>query len=129
MHMGYFAANNIYQRMMLQAQNTEEARKTMVLELDEISPMIGLAVGKKAVSYWPEGGVTSGEDVMKLFFGDDLGFTSESSLSLRVCKFGMNGSGVDLMWSSLLESFGAGEGEVNLDYEVVFVQYLSQKGS
>lgn len=38
--------------------------------------MMGLAVGKKAASYSPQTGTTSGEDVMKMFFGDDLGFTS-----------------------------------------------------
>ncbi|KAL2129099.1 hypothetical protein VTI74DRAFT_8216 [Chaetomium olivicolor] len=70
MHMGYFAANNIHQRMQQKTKDTE----TKFLELDEIPPMIGLAVGRKAVSYWPEGGVSSGEDVSKLFFGDDLGF-------------------------------------------------------
>lgn len=47
------------------------------VKLDEVPPMIGLAVGKKAVAYWPEGGVTSGEDVLKNFFGDDLGFSSK----------------------------------------------------
>jgi hypothetical protein len=47
------------------------------LELAEIPPMIGLAVGKKAMSYWPEGGTDFGETVMEQFFGDDLGFTSE----------------------------------------------------
>lgn len=74
MHMGYFAANNIHQRVLQKTPGTE----AKFLELDEIPPMIGLAVGKKAMSYWPEGGVNSGEDVAKLFFGDDLGFTSES---------------------------------------------------
>ena len=68
MHMGYFAAHNLHQRMQ---------DKSEFLSLAEIPPMIGLAVGKKAVSYWPGAGVSSGEDVMKAFFGDDLGFTSE----------------------------------------------------
>ncbi|KAJ4291440.1 hypothetical protein N0V88_006033 [Collariella sp. IMI 366227] len=71
MHMGYFAANNIHQRVLQKAAGTE----AKFLELGEIPPMIGLAVGKKAMSYWPEGGVNSGEDVAKSFFGDDLGFT------------------------------------------------------
>lgn len=38
--------------------------------------MMGLAVGKKAASYSPHTGTASGEDVMGMFFGDDLGFTS-----------------------------------------------------
>ncbi|KAK3949841.1 hypothetical protein QBC32DRAFT_242838 [Pseudoneurospora amorphoporcata] len=70
MHMGYLAANNIHMRMKQAVSGTEPT----YLELDEIPPMIGLAVGKKAVAYWPTNGVTSGEDVNKLFFGDDLGF-------------------------------------------------------
>ncbi|KAK4241189.1 apoptosis-inducing factor 2 [Achaetomium macrosporum] len=70
MHMGYFAAHNIHQRM--QNKTTDGSS---FLELSEIPPMIGLAVGKKAVSYWPEGGVSAGEEVTKLFFGDDLGFS------------------------------------------------------
>lgn len=74
MHMGYLAAHNIHQCMRQRLRGTEPA----FLELDEIiPPMIGLAVGKQAVAYWPEGGVTSGEDTLKTFFGDDLGFTSE----------------------------------------------------
>ncbi|KAK3384829.1 pyridine nucleotide-disulfide oxidoreductase-like protein [Podospora didyma] len=67
MHMGYFAAHNLHQRM--------QDKSDEFLSLAEIPPMIGLAVGKKAVSYWPGAGVSSGEDVMKAFFGDDLGFT------------------------------------------------------
>ncbi|KAL2165588.1 hypothetical protein VTG60DRAFT_4268 [Thermothelomyces hinnuleus] len=81
MHMGYYAAHNIHRHMQLQTQTEGQAAQTTdkggipkLLELDEIPPMIGLAVGKKAVAYWPEGGMTSGEDVMKAYFGDDLGF-------------------------------------------------------
>ncbi|KAK4457159.1 hypothetical protein QBC42DRAFT_350695 [Cladorrhinum samala] len=71
MHMGYFAANNIHQKMI----EARTGKKPEFLALDEIPPMIGLAVGKSAVSYWPQAGMSHGEDVMKLFFGDDLGFT------------------------------------------------------
>jgi hypothetical protein len=47
-------------------------------ELPEVvPPMIGLAVGKKAVAYGPEIGTVSGEDVMTAYFRDDLGFESE----------------------------------------------------
>jgi hypothetical protein len=86
MHMGYLAANNIHQHMETQTQTqaqtqmqTREEKESKILKLDEIPPMIGLAVGKKAVAYWPEAGVTSGDEVMKTFFGDDLGFASEYS--------------------------------------------------
>ncbi|KAK3689682.1 hypothetical protein B0T22DRAFT_176978 [Podospora appendiculata] len=71
MHMGYCAANNIHQLIRQRRDGTAP----VWAELAEISPMIGLAVGKKAVAYWPQAGTTSGEDVMKAFFGDDLGFT------------------------------------------------------
>jgi hypothetical protein len=78
MHMGYFAAHNLHQLMMQATAKTEaEKAPPKFLELDEIPPMIGLAVGKKGVSYWPQGGLSSGEEVMKLFFGDDLGFSSK----------------------------------------------------
>lgn len=73
MHMGYLAAHNIHQLMQQRLKNAEPE----FVKLDEVPPMIGLAVGKKAVAYWPEGGVTSGEDVLKNFFGDDLGFSSK----------------------------------------------------
>lgn len=73
MHMGYLAAVNIHQlfRQSLSGSVPE------FVTLDEIPPMIGLAIGKQAVSYWPEGGISSGEDVMEAFFGKDLGFTSK----------------------------------------------------
>jgi hypothetical protein len=78
MHMGYYAANNIHQRMQNKtADDDGGSSSSSFLELAEVPPMIGLAVGKKAVSYWPEGGVTAGEEVTKLFFGDDLGFSSK----------------------------------------------------
>jgi hypothetical protein len=45
--------------------------------------MIGLAVGKKAVVYDPEGGTTCSEDLMKVYFGDDLAFKRKSRLRAR----------------------------------------------
>ncbi|KAH6623791.1 hypothetical protein F5144DRAFT_371824 [Chaetomium tenue] len=89
MHMGYYAAHNIHQHMQMQmqtqtqthtqtqTQTSDKDKEAKLLTLDEIPPMIGLAVGKKAVTYWPEAGVTAGEEVMKTFFGEDLGFASE----------------------------------------------------
>ena len=75
--MGYFAATNIHQRMRQRLKGIEPE----FLKLGEFPPMIGLAIGKKAVAYWPGGGMTSGEDVMSLYFGDDLGFSSKSPIS------------------------------------------------
>ncbi len=81
MHQGYYAAHNIHQLMALQERRVKggKEQEPKFLELGEIPPMIGLAVGKKAVAYWPEAGVSSGEDVLKAFFGEDLGFSSEFS--------------------------------------------------
>jgi hypothetical protein len=78
MHMGYLAAVNIHQLIKKSLSGTIPD----FMELDEVPPMIGLAVGRKALSYWPGGGTTSGEDVMEAFFGQDLGFTSKCSTSL-----------------------------------------------
>ena len=73
MHMGMLAAVNIHQLIKQTVSNSNPE----FMKLDEIPPMIGLAVGKKAVGYWPGGGTTSGEDVMEAYFGKDLGFTSK----------------------------------------------------
>lgn len=78
MHMGFFAAHNIHE-LVLQRMNGAEPK---FQELAEVPPMIGLAVGKKAVSYGPAQGVLSGEDVMKAFFGNDLGFDSKYQICM-----------------------------------------------
>lgn len=70
MHMGQFAAHNIHE-LVLERLNGAAPK---LQELGEVPPMIGLAVGKKAVSYGPDQGVCAGEDVMQVFFGNDLGF-------------------------------------------------------
>lgn len=70
MHMGYYAAHNIHELVLEKLKGTAPK----FLELGEIPPMIGLAVGKKAMSYSPGQGVDAGEEVMRVFFGDDLGF-------------------------------------------------------
>jgi NADH dehydrogenase FAD-containing subunit len=70
MHMGYFAAHNIHELILEKLNGTAPK----FLELGEVPPMIGLAVGKKAMSYSPSQGVDSGEEVMRAYFGDDLGF-------------------------------------------------------
>lgn len=79
MHMGYSVAHNIHE-LVLEKMNGDAPK---LQELAEVPPMIGLAVGKKAVSYGPAQGVMSGEDVMKAFFGNDLGFDSKSSALFR----------------------------------------------
>ena len=73
MHQGHYSATNIHQLMLQKATG----HTPKLLELVEVPPMIGLAVGKKGMSYDPVSGVGSGEETMKIFFGDDLGFKSE----------------------------------------------------
>ncbi|KAK2612822.1 hypothetical protein QQS21_001102 [Conoideocrella luteorostrata] len=70
LHCGHFAAHNIHQ-LVLQKYTGQEPK---FAEFDEVAPMIGLAIGKTAVASGPEGTVF-GEDIMKAYFKDDLGFT------------------------------------------------------
>ncbi|KAK1597655.1 uncharacterized protein LY79DRAFT_624742 [Colletotrichum navitas] len=72
MHMGHYAAINAHQLML--AKLTGQTHKPTFSELDHIEPMIGLAIGKKAVASGPGVGTTWGEDVMQAYFKDDLGF-------------------------------------------------------
>lgn len=72
MHGGHFAAQNIHQSMLQKLTGNSPEHK----ELGVFEPMIGLAIGKKAVASSPEG-TTFGEDVMQSYFRDDLGFTSK----------------------------------------------------
>lgn len=78
MHHGHYAAVNIHQTMLQSALGTTPE----FLQLNrDVPPMMGLAVGSQAVSYTPSGGTDWGEDVSKLYFGDDLGFESKYSCS------------------------------------------------
>lgn len=81
MHMGYMVAHNIHE-LVLERLNGASPK---FQEMSEVPPMIGLAVGKKAVSYGPAQGVMSGEEVMKAFFGSDLGFDSKCQPMLLLC--------------------------------------------
>lgn len=73
MHGGHYTAHNIHQNILKDAVSHEPKFQ----EFQEVPPMIGLAVGKKAVAYGPDIGTISGEDVMQAYFRDDLGFTSK----------------------------------------------------
>lgn len=73
MHMGQYAASNIYATMQSQVSGL----KPQYMELDDIPPMMGIAIGKTAVGYHPTTGVKHGEEQLKGLFGDDLGDTSE----------------------------------------------------
>lgn len=74
MHGGHYAAHNIHQSIL----ESRTGQKPVFKEFQEFPPVIGLAVGKKAVASSPDGGTVSGEDVMEAYFRDDLGFTSKS---------------------------------------------------
>ncbi|KAL7928673.1 hypothetical protein V8C35DRAFT_317471 [Trichoderma chlorosporum] len=70
MHGGHYVAYNIHQSVLQKiAQHQPKFQ-----ELQEIPPMIGLAVGKNAVAYGPEVGVVTGPQVMEAYFRDDLGW-------------------------------------------------------
>ncbi|KAK6226326.1 hypothetical protein QIS74_02373 [Colletotrichum tabaci] len=74
MHMGHYAAINAHQLML--AKLTGQAHKPTFSELGHVEPMIGLAIGKKAVASGPLVGTRWGEDVMQAYFKDDLGFNN-----------------------------------------------------
>ena len=85
MHMGYAAALNIHQLIVA---DRVPGYGTDMMEVEQWPPMIALAVGKKAVASDPEKTV-AGEDVMELYFRDDLGFASK-------CP------GLEMAWGALL---------------------------
>lgn len=72
MHMGYYAARNAHQRMQELTFGTPPQYQT----LREVPPMIAIALGADAVACHSSGGVESGNDVARRFFGDDVGFNS-----------------------------------------------------
>ncbi|KAI2785522.1 FAD/NAD(P)-binding domain-containing protein [Daldinia loculata] len=69
MHQGRYAGLNIHQLMLQDIQGKEPVFN----ELGEVPPMIGLAVGKNALSYGGDG-MKHGKQVMEWFFEEDLGF-------------------------------------------------------
>ncbi|GIK04994.1 hypothetical protein Aspvir_009093 [Aspergillus viridinutans] len=70
MHMGHYAGYNIHQLMLAECI----ASKPVFQELQEIPPMIGLCLGRTAVSYQPVDGVKDGEDILASMFGDDMAY-------------------------------------------------------
>ncbi|OQE20187.1 hypothetical protein PENFLA_c017G06901 [Penicillium flavigenum] len=71
MHMGHHAAINIHQHMMAQCIGGKPDYQT----LQPFPSVMGLALGKTAVSYIPSEGTREGEDLMKSLFGKDMGHT------------------------------------------------------
>lgn len=74
MHGGHYAAHNIHQTIL---RDRVTGYQASFKEFTEFPPVIGLAVGKKAVAYSPDSGTISGEDVMQAYFRGDLGFESK----------------------------------------------------
>jgi hypothetical protein len=68
--MGHYAGYNIHQLMLAECVGS----KPVFQELQEIPPMIGLCLGKTAVSYHPVDGVKEGEDILMSMFGDDMAY-------------------------------------------------------
>jgi hypothetical protein len=77
--MGTRAAENIFQQILLERFGIPTALR----DWPTYPSMIGLAVGKKAIVYDPEGGTKCSEDLMKVYFGDDLAFKRKSCLRAR----------------------------------------------
>jgi hypothetical protein len=86
MAMGHNAAFNIHQQML----ESQFGHTPGFMEFPEVPPMISLAVGKKAILYSPSEGTQSGAEVMKNFFGDDLGLKSIMIARKRSRRDGVN---------------------------------------
>lgn len=81
--MGTRAADNIFQQILFEQYGIA----TDLKDWPKYPPMIGLAVGKKAVVYDPEGGAKCSEEAMKIYFGEDLAFQRECrSFSIQLAR-------------------------------------------
>lgn len=69
---GHYAATNAHQLMLSECIGS----KPELISLQVSPPMIGLCLGKTAVTYNNIEGTRSGEDLMASMFGDDMGNTS-----------------------------------------------------
>lgn len=72
MYNGHFAAINIHQRMMAERFGTTPK----FVEIQKATPMICLAIANSAAGYNDFEGVISGEEVLQLYFRNDLGLDS-----------------------------------------------------
>ncbi|KAI5291613.1 hypothetical protein KEM54_002890 [Ascosphaera aggregata] len=73
MHHGHIVAKNIHQQLMQQIRGTTP-------DYSELTPAeagMCVAIGRKAAAYSESYGLQEGEETLKLFFEDDLGFGSE----------------------------------------------------
>ncbi|KAF2742838.1 FAD/NAD(P)-binding domain-containing protein [Sporormia fimetaria CBS 119925] len=72
MVMGQLAASNVYASIL----NAEAADDLRLAELPEYPNVIGLAVGKQCLTYDKQSGMKWGEELMKAYFQDDLGWAA-----------------------------------------------------
>ncbi|OAL54994.1 FAD/NAD(P)-binding domain-containing protein [Pyrenochaeta sp. DS3sAY3a] len=72
--MGQTAAQNIYSDI-LNSELPPSAEKYTTTELPAWAAVIGLAVGKQCLTYDPSNGIKYGVQVMKDYFGEDLGWS------------------------------------------------------
>lgn len=73
MHHGHFVARNVHQHILQQTRGTTPEYS----ELTPAEPGMCVAIGKKAAAYSDTYGLQEGEETLKLFFEDDLGFGSK----------------------------------------------------
>lgn len=72
MYFAQIAIANMHQ-LMLQAEGDTD---TKLVDAPSVEPMIALAVGKKAATFYADN-VAAGEEQLKASFGEDLGLTGE----------------------------------------------------
>ncbi|CAO2651408.1 Nn.00g039780.m01.CDS01 [Neocucurbitaria sp. VM-36] len=73
--MGQTAAQNVYSAI-LNSELSPSAEPYKTTELPHWDAVIGLAVGKQCLTYDPKSGIKYGVEVMKGYFGDDLGWSA-----------------------------------------------------
>lgn len=73
--MGQAAAQNIYSAI-LNSELDPSSEQYAATELPAWDAVIGLAVGKQCLTYDPKNGIKYGVEVMKGYFGDDLGWAA-----------------------------------------------------
>ncbi|XP_014551932.1 hypothetical protein COCVIDRAFT_111610 [Bipolaris victoriae FI3] len=73
--MGQAAAQNIYSAI-LNSELDPSSERYGTAELPAWDAVIGLAVGKQCLTYDPTNGIKYGVEVMKGYFGDDLGWAA-----------------------------------------------------
>ncbi|KAF1942834.1 FAD/NAD(P)-binding domain-containing protein [Clathrospora elynae] len=73
--MGQAAAQNIY-AAILNSELSASSEQYTTTELPAWDAVIGLAVGKQCLTYDPKNGIKYGVEVMKGYFGEDLGWAA-----------------------------------------------------